>query len=118
LSWCRSTASINFPSYPQFCGQYFARVKDKDLGLAALRAYNDRHIDDPALMAQEARRTAAKGCRVVTFTHLNALRLFGGDLFDHFPRGRLTARMRHKSRGRALAATSRDGNGSPNSASR
>ena len=39
-------ASMNFPSYPQFCGQYFARAEDKDLALAVLRAYNDWHIDE------------------------------------------------------------------------
>lgn len=31
-------AALNFPSYPQFCGQYFARAQDKELGLAVLRA--------------------------------------------------------------------------------
>jgi predicted TIM-barrel fold metal-dependent hydrolase len=80
-------ASMNFPSYPQFCGQYFARAQDKDLGLAVLRAYNDWHIDewcgthpgrmiplslppiwDPALMADEVRRVAKKGCHAVTFS--------------------------------------------------
>ncbi len=80
-------AALNFPSYPQFCGQYFARAKDKDLGLAVLRAYNDWHIDewcgaypgrmipqalppiwDPELMAAEVRRVAAKGCHAVTFS--------------------------------------------------
>ncbi|KPM52031.1 amidohydrolase [Frankia sp. CcI49] len=80
-------ASMNFPSYPQFCGQYFARASDKDLALAVLRAYNDWHIDewcgtypgrmiplalppiwDPVLMAQEVRRVAAKGCHAVTFS--------------------------------------------------
>ncbi|MEZ5143460.1 MAG: amidohydrolase family protein [Acidimicrobiales bacterium] len=80
-------ASMNFPSYPQFCGQYFARAEDKDLGLAVLRAYNDWHIDewcgtypgrmiplalppiwDPQLMADEVRRVAAKGCHAVTFS--------------------------------------------------
>ncbi|MBH0776303.1 amidohydrolase family protein [Nocardia bovistercoris] len=80
-------AAMNFPSYPQFCGQYFARAKDKDLGLAVLRAYNDWHIDewagtypgrmipislppiwDPNLMAEEVRRVAAKGCHSVTFS--------------------------------------------------
>lgn len=80
-------AALNFPSYPQFCGQYFARAQDKDLGLAVLRAYNDWHIDewcgaypgrmipqslppiwDPELMGQEVRRTAAKGCHAVTFS--------------------------------------------------
>jgi predicted TIM-barrel fold metal-dependent hydrolase len=80
-------ASMNFPSYPQFCGQYFARASDKDLALAVLRAYNDWHIDewcgtypgrmiplalppiwDPHLMAQEVRRMARKGCHAVTFS--------------------------------------------------
>ncbi|MEV0708712.1 amidohydrolase family protein [Nocardia aurea] len=80
-------AAMNFPSYPQFCGQYFARAKDKDLGLAVLRAYNDWHIDewagtypgrmipislppiwDPQLMAEEVRRVARKGCHSVTFS--------------------------------------------------
>jgi predicted TIM-barrel fold metal-dependent hydrolase len=79
--------SMNFPSYPQFCGQYFARAEDKDLGLAVLRAYNDWHVDewcgtypgrmiplalppiwDPDLMADEVRRMAKKGCHAVTFS--------------------------------------------------
>src|SRR5919108_1993109 len=80
-------ASMNFPSYPQFCGQYFARADDKDLALAVLRAYNDWHVDewcgtypgrmipqalppiwDPNLMADEVRRVAGKGCHAVTFS--------------------------------------------------
>jgi predicted TIM-barrel fold metal-dependent hydrolase len=80
-------ASMNFPSYPQFCGQYFARAEDKDLALAVLRAYNDWHVDewcgtypgrmiplalppiwDPDLMAEEVRRVARKGCHAVTFS--------------------------------------------------
>jgi len=80
-------ASMNFPSYPQFCGQYFARAEDKDLALAILRAYNDWHVDewcgtypgrmiplalppiwDPQLMADEVRRVTAKGCHAVTFS--------------------------------------------------
>jgi predicted TIM-barrel fold metal-dependent hydrolase len=80
-------SSMNFPSYPQFCGQYFARATDKDLALAVLRAYNDWHIDewcgthpgrmiplalppiwDPQLMADEIHRVAAKGCHAVTFS--------------------------------------------------
>jgi predicted TIM-barrel fold metal-dependent hydrolase len=78
---------MNFPSYPQFCGQYFARAQDKDLGLAVLKAYNDWHVDewcgtypgrmiplalppiwDPELMAKEVHRMAKKGCRAVTFS--------------------------------------------------
>jgi predicted TIM-barrel fold metal-dependent hydrolase len=80
-------AAMNFPSFPQFCGQYFARAQDKDLGLAVLRAYNDWHIDewcgaypgrlipqslppiwDPNLMAEEIRRVAEKGCHAVSFS--------------------------------------------------
>jgi predicted TIM-barrel fold metal-dependent hydrolase len=79
--------SLNFPTYPHFCGQLFARAKDKDLALAVVRAYNDWHIDewcgshpgrfipcaispfwDPQLMADEMRRVAAKGCHAVTFS--------------------------------------------------
>ncbi len=87
--------SMCFPSFPQFCGQLFARtaIKDPELGLALLQAYNDWHIEDwcgaypgrfiplslppmwdPALMAAEVRRVADKGCHAVTFsenpTHL------------------------------------------------
>ena len=73
--------SMCFPSFPQFCGQLFARTEDKDVALAMLRAYNDWHIDEwcgtlpgpvhPAarsrrsgtreLMADEVRRVAAEG---------------------------------------------------------
>ena len=80
-------ASMNFPSYPQFCGQYFARAEDKDLALAVLQAYNDWHVDgwcgaypgrmmplaippiwDVDAMAAEVRRMSAKGCHAVTFS--------------------------------------------------
>ncbi|HZU47457.1 MAG TPA: amidohydrolase family protein, partial [Mycobacterium sp.] len=73
--------SLCFPSFPQFCGQLFARTKDKDVALAMVRAYNDWHIDewcgshpgrfipcalpaiwDPEVMAAEIRRVAKKGC--------------------------------------------------------
>ncbi len=79
--------SMCFPSFPQFCGQLFSRTEDKDVALAMVRAYNDWHIDewcgtypgrfiplsippiwDPALMADEVHRVAAKGCRAVTFS--------------------------------------------------
>jgi len=79
--------SLNFPTFPHFCGQLFARAKDKDLAIAVVRAYNDWHIDewcgsypgrfipcaispfwDPMLMADEIRRVAAKGCHAVTFS--------------------------------------------------
>jgi predicted TIM-barrel fold metal-dependent hydrolase len=79
--------SLNFPTFPHFCGQLFARQQDKDLSLAVVRAYNDWHIDewcgahpgrfipcgitpywDPDLMAEEVRRIAEKGCHAVTFS--------------------------------------------------
>ena len=79
--------SLCFPSFPQFCGQLFARTEDKDVALAMVRAYNDWHIDewcgsypgrfipcslpaiwDPETLAAEVRRTAAKGCHAVTFS--------------------------------------------------
>jgi predicted TIM-barrel fold metal-dependent hydrolase len=79
--------SMCFPSFPNLCGQLFARSSDKELGLAVLRAYNDWHIDewcgsypgrfiplalpplwDPRLMAEEVHRTAAKGCHAVSFS--------------------------------------------------
>jgi predicted TIM-barrel fold metal-dependent hydrolase len=80
-------ASLNFPTFPHFCGQLFSRCKDRDLAIAVVRAYNDWHIDewcgsypdrfipcaitpfwDPELMADEVRRIAAKGCHAVTFS--------------------------------------------------
>ena len=81
--------SMCFPSFPQFCGQLFARTAqtDPDLALALLQAYNDWHIEswcgaypgrfiplslppmwDPELMAAEVRRVADKGCHAVTFS--------------------------------------------------
>jgi predicted TIM-barrel fold metal-dependent hydrolase len=79
--------SMCFPSFPQFCGQLFARTEDKDVALAMLQAYNDWHIDewcgtypgrfipcvlpaiwDPETCAAEVRRTAAKGAHAVTFS--------------------------------------------------
>jgi predicted TIM-barrel fold metal-dependent hydrolase len=79
--------SMCFPSFPQFCGQLFAKSPDKDLALALVKAYNDWHIDawcgahpgrfipltlpvlwDPQLAAEEVRRVAAKGAHAVTFS--------------------------------------------------
>jgi predicted TIM-barrel fold metal-dependent hydrolase len=80
-------ASMCFPSFPNLCGQLFARSKDKEAALAILQAYNDWHVDewcgtypgrfiplmippiwDPELMAAEVRRLAAKGCHAVSFS--------------------------------------------------
>ncbi|HVB94280.1 MAG TPA: amidohydrolase family protein [Acidimicrobiales bacterium] len=79
--------SMNFPSFPQFCGQLFARTEDKDVALAMIQAYNDWHIEgwcgaapgrfiplslpaiwDAELAAAEVRRVATKGCHAVTFS--------------------------------------------------
>src|SRR5205085_7742833 len=76
--------SMCFPSFPQFCGQLFARTEAKEVALAMVRAYNDWHGDewcctypgrliplaippirDPGLMADAGRRPADKGCRAV-----------------------------------------------------
>ena len=75
-------ASLNFPSIPRFCGQLFWEAKDKDLALLCVKAYNDWMVEewcaavpglyvpmmigqlwDPALMAKEIRRNAARGVR-------------------------------------------------------
>jgi predicted TIM-barrel fold metal-dependent hydrolase len=80
-------ASMNFPSFPQFCGQMFNNAQDKELGHAVLRAYNDWHLEswagahpgrfvplglvpyfDPQLMADEVRRLAAAGCHAITWS--------------------------------------------------
>jgi predicted TIM-barrel fold metal-dependent hydrolase len=80
-------ASVNFPSMiTGFCGRVFFDAKDRDLGLACVKAWNDwlfeewysRHPDrivplgisylaDPALAAAEIRRNAARGFTSVTF---------------------------------------------------
>ena len=80
-------ASLNFPTFPRFCGQTFNETPDKELGLACVQAYNDWMIDewgggagrgrlipltliplwDPQLAAAEVRRCAAKGSFAVAF---------------------------------------------------
>jgi predicted TIM-barrel fold metal-dependent hydrolase len=79
--------SMCFSSFPNLCGQLFARSKDKEAAYAILQAYNDWHIDDwcgtypgrfiplallpiwdPQLMADEVHRVAAKGCHAVSFS--------------------------------------------------
>ena len=81
--------SMCFPSFPQFCGQLFARraATDADEALAMIRAYNDWHVEgwcgaepgrfiplslpvlwDPDLAAAEVKRMATAGCHAVTFS--------------------------------------------------
>ena len=98
--------SMCFSSFPNLCGQLFARSKDKDAALAIVRAYNDWHVDDwcgtypgrfiplalpplwdPGAMADEVHRMAAKGCHAVSFSENPAkLRLpsFHDDHWDPF----------------------------------
>ncbi|HEY3833509.1 MAG TPA: amidohydrolase family protein [Acidimicrobiia bacterium] len=81
--------SLCFPSFlPGFVGQRLTTwPKDPELGLAAMRAYNDWHLDgwcgahpdrfipnqitwlpDVELAAEEVRRNAARGFRALTFS--------------------------------------------------
>jgi predicted TIM-barrel fold metal-dependent hydrolase len=99
-------ASMCFSSFPNLCGQLFARSSDRDAALPILQAYNDWHVDswcgsypgrfiplglvpiwDPHLMAAEVHRLAAKGCHAVSFSENPArLRLpsFHSDHWDPF----------------------------------
>jgi predicted TIM-barrel fold metal-dependent hydrolase len=82
-------ASLCFPTFPRFCGQTFSEGKDKDLGLACVKAYNDWMVDewcgdsrgrliplcliplwDADLAAAEVRRNAARGVRAVCFSEI------------------------------------------------
>ena len=81
--------SLNFPTFPRFCGQTFTEGKDKDLGLACIQAYNDWMVEewcgdsggrliplciiplwDAELAAAEVRRNAARGCHAVCFSEI------------------------------------------------
>ncbi len=100
--------SMCFPSFPQFCGQLFARRAATDAGeaLAMIQAYNDWHVEawcgaepgrfiplslpvmwDPELGAAEVHRMAAKGVHAVTFSE-NPAKLgwpsFHSDHWDPF----------------------------------
>ncbi len=83
------SASLSFPSFPRFCGQTFTEAKDRDLGLACIKAYNDWMVEewcgdsngalipliiiplwDAELAAEEVRRNAARGCHAVCFSEI------------------------------------------------
>ena len=83
------SASLSFPSFPRFCGQTFTEAKDRDLGLACIKAYNDWMVEewcgdsngalipliiiplwDAKLAAEEVRRNAARGCHAVCFSEI------------------------------------------------
>jgi len=81
-------ASMNFPSaLSGFAGWRYSRLEDKEFGLAALRAWNDWHIEawsgphpdriipcqipwfnDAEIAAQEIRKNAERGFKAVSFS--------------------------------------------------
>ena len=85
-------ASLNFPSLiAGFAGTVFWKSDDLELGLAALRAWNEWHLEawagsypdriiplqlpwlaDPKLAPEEIRRNAARGFKAVSFPELPA----------------------------------------------
>jgi len=79
-------AEMCYPSFPGFAGGVFQRARDKDLAYACIRAWNDWQLDewcaqaparflplslvptwDPRATAEEIRRVAAKGSKIISF---------------------------------------------------
>jgi predicted TIM-barrel fold metal-dependent hydrolase len=79
-------SSLNFPNILGFAGEKMMKVKNRELALACIQAYNDWHVEqwagaypgrfipvvvvplwDVNLCVQEVRRMAKKGVRVVAF---------------------------------------------------
>ncbi len=82
-------ASLCFPTFPRFCGQTFTEAKDRELGLACVKAYNDWMVEewcgdsggrliplviiplwDAQLAADEVRRNAERGVHAVCFSEI------------------------------------------------
>ena len=91
-------ASVNFPSFPRFCGQAFMEAEDQGLGLLCVQAWNDWMIDewcaaapgryipatliplwDVQLAVKEIERCAAKGTRGVIFSENPNKLLYKGE---------------------------------------
>jgi predicted TIM-barrel fold metal-dependent hydrolase len=89
VNWVEASAC--YPTFPRFCGQTFSEGKDKDLGLACIKAYNDWMVEewcgdsrgrlipicliplwDAELAAAEVRRNAARGVRAIAFSEIPA----------------------------------------------
>src|SRR3984957_8700549 len=87
LNWVE--ASLSFPTFPRFCGQTFSEGKDKELGLACVKAYNDWMVEewcgdsggrliplaiiplwDVSLAAAEVRRNSDRGVHAVCFSEI------------------------------------------------
>lgn len=83
----RVAAALMFPNLPEFSGNLFQRVEDKELALLCIQAYNDWLLDewctpypdrfiglalipmwDSGLAANEAERAIRKGARSVAFS--------------------------------------------------
>ncbi len=83
----RVAAALMFPNLPEFAGNLFQRVANRELALLCIQAYNDWLLDewctpyperfiglaiipmwDPQLAATEARRAIDKGARSVAFS--------------------------------------------------
>jgi predicted TIM-barrel fold metal-dependent hydrolase len=83
--------SLCFPNAVRFCGQLFLWMKDKELALACVQAYNDWIVEewagesggrllgvgliplwDPVAAGAEVRRNAARGVKAVAFSELPA----------------------------------------------
>src|SRR6476661_1881018 len=99
MNWVE--ASLCFPTFPRFCGQTFTEAKDRELGLACIKAYNDWMVEewcgdsdgalipliiiplwDADLAAAEVRRNAERGVHAVCFSeippHLGLPSIHGG----------------------------------------
>jgi predicted TIM-barrel fold metal-dependent hydrolase len=82
-------ASMCFPTFPRFCGQTFYEGRDKEVGMACVKAYNDWMVEewcgdsggrliplciiplwDADAAAAEVRRNATRGVRAVCFSEL------------------------------------------------
>ena len=87
MNWVE--ASLCFPTFPRFCGQTFTEAKDRDLGLACVKAYNDWMVEewcgdsggalipliivplwDAELAAAEVRRNAERRVHAVCFSEI------------------------------------------------
>lgn len=83
----RVAAALMFPNLPEFSGNLFQRVQDRELALLCIQAYNDWLLDewctpypdrfiglalvpmwDPKLAAAEAERAIRKGARSIAFS--------------------------------------------------